>query len=310
MSSLDGQAIAWLRSHHSTISDAALSTFGLTVEQRKELVRAGLLVRLLDGGYAFAGVEHSELTRCAAICTSRPHLVIGGPTAGRLLGIRRSPNDGLVHVLAPPHSQPCNEPWVRAYRTPLIFVDDIVERGDGIRVTTPERTAVDLTRYLRDDALMSAIEHVLSLRYADVDGLVETAERLNTPGRPWVRRFLKVLARRSPGRPSESEPELLVHDALVSRGVVGLVRQYDIMLPGYGAARFDMAIPSLRWALEVDVHPEHRTTEGVARDNLRDDAADRLGWFVRRVSDAEISRFDDTIDRLVAGIARRRSQAL
>ena len=170
--------------------------------------------------------------------------------------------------------------------------------------------AVDLTRYLRDDALMSAIEHVLSLGYADVDGLVETAERLNTPGRPWVRRFLKVLARRSPGRPSESEPELLVHDALVSRGVVGLVRQYDIVLPGYGAARFDMAIPSLRWALEVDVHPEHRTTEGVARDNLRDDAADRLGWFVRRVSDAEISRFDDTIDRLVAGIARRRSQAL
>ena len=86
MSSLDCRAIAWLRSHHSTISDAALSTFGLTVEQRKELVRAGLLVRLLDGGYTFAGVEHSELTRCARglhePAPSRDRRTDGGPPVG------------------------------------------------------------------------------------------------------------------------------------------------------------------------------------------------------------------------------------
>ena len=51
-----------------------------------------------------------------------------------------------------------------------------------------------------------------------------------------------------------------------------------ITLPGYGAARFDMAIPPLRWALEVDLHPEHRTPEGRARDSLRDVAAEGLGW--------------------------------
>ena len=43
--------------------------------------------RVVDGAYAFGGVDADELARCAALCGSRPHLVVAGPTAGRLWGL-------------------------------------------------------------------------------------------------------------------------------------------------------------------------------------------------------------------------------
>jgi hypothetical protein len=305
--SLDLRSLAWLREHHATISSTVLDDFGVSRDTRRRLVASGVLERVVDGGYRFTGVGEDEMARCAALCTSRPHLVVAGPTAGRLWDLRRSPRDGLVHVIAPPRSNPCRERCVRTFRTSALCADEIVRRPDGIRVTSPPRTVVDMTRYVDDTALASMIEHVLAQRLCTSTTLQSTAERLSTPGRPWVRHFLDLLVARTPGAPAESEWELRVFDALSRRGVVGVVRQHEVRLPRYGTARFDLAIPALRWALEVDVHPEHRTLEGAARDKVRDDAADAVGWVVRRVAEIQlVDHFAATIEAAVASIERRR----
>ena len=225
MPSLDGRVAAWMRAHQATVSNSFLDASGISEAQRRRLVGAGVLERVVHGSYQFAGVEPDELTRCAALCTSRPQLVVGGPTAGRIWRIRRSPRDGLVHVISPPASQPSIEPWIRVYRTALIFDDEIVHRHDGIRVTSPPLTVVNLTRYLPINALASAIESALHNELCTEATLFRIAERRNTPGRPWVRRFLRVLAGRAPGRARESDWERRVFDALVKRGVVGLESQ-------------------------------------------------------------------------------------
>ncbi|CAN5779890.1 hypothetical protein BH18ACT2_BH18ACT2_13020 [soil metagenome] len=271
------------------------------------MVASGVLRRVVDGGYTFGGVDDAESLRCAALCSSRPHLVVSGPTAGRLWDLRRAPRDGLVHVVAPPHSQPCREPWVRPYRTALLAANEIVQRADGIRMTSPPRTIVDMTRYVDDLALASMIEAGLHRGVCSGIILRRTALRLATPGRPWARRFLAVLDGLSGGPPSESHAELRVFTALVERGVPGLARQVEVDLPGYGRARFDLAVPDLRWALEIDLHPTHDTLTGVHRDHLRDDGAEQCGWQVRRVGELELDQhFAATIDRLVASIGRRR----
>ena len=80
----------------------------------------------------------------------------------------------------------------------------------------------------------------------------------------------------------------------------GLVRQHPVELPGYGRARFDLAVVELRWAIEVDVHPTHRETAGVLSDRRRDDAAARSGWTISRVGPAELfDAFDRTVAELV-----------
>jgi len=106
MARLDRDVIEWMRRHHTTVTDQMLDAHGIGERRRRELVQDGLLERVVTGAYRFAGAEPDELMRCIALCTARPHLVIAGPTAGRAWGIRRSPRDGLIHVIAPPQSQP------------------------------------------------------------------------------------------------------------------------------------------------------------------------------------------------------------
>lgn len=309
MPSLDRQALSWLRAHHATISTDALDDAGVSLDQLKYLVEVGTLQRIIDGAYAFAGVESDELARCAALCTSRPHLVVAGPTAARIWALRRAPRDGLIHVIAPPRSHPCQEPWVRAYRTSMISADEIVDRIDGVRLTNPSRTVVDLTRYTSEDAVSSMVEDVLHRGLCTPTSLHRVAEALATPGRPWARRFVRLLARRHPGAAAESDAERRVLEALVSRGVLGVERQVPVELPGYGPARFDMAIPHLKLAIEVDLHPEHASPVGIANDHWRDDCAASVGWATRRVGQVELTQqFDATIDRLLAFLQRRRDE--
>jgi very-short-patch-repair endonuclease len=311
MPSLDGRVAMWMQSHRATVSSEFLDASGISRSKRKRLVEARVIERVVDGAYRFVGVEPDELTRCAALCTSRPNLVVAGPTAGRIWKIRRSPRDEHVHVIGPPRSQPCSHPWVKVYRTALIHPDEIVFRPDGIRITSPPRTLIDLSRYLDDEALASAIEFALSAGLCTLATLTRLARRLDTPGRSWVKRFLRILAARHPGRPRESDWERRVLDALVARGVADLESQVWQRVPGYGPARFDLAIPSIQWVLEVDVHPEHRSISGQGNDHRRDRSARRVGWATERVGEAELSTdFEWTMDDLVESIdARRREVA-
>ena len=240
MPSLDGTVAKWMRAHPSTLSTEQLARLGVTEAQRRNLVRDGVLERVVDGAYRFVGVEPDELSRCLALCASR-------------------------------------EPWVRPYRTALIDADDVIVRIDGIRITTPSRTVIDLTRWLTDEEVATATEYVLSEGLCTYDSLIRCAERLNTPGRPWVRRLVRVLEGRRPGQPRESDWERRVCDALITRGVADLQCQVYESLPGYGNVRFDFAIPALWMVIEVDVHPEHRTLEGRAGDCRRDRTFRRVG---------------------------------
>ncbi len=123
-----------------------------------------------------------------------------------------------------------------------------------------------------------------------------------------MRRFLAVLEQRHPGAAAESEWELRVCNALVRRGVPGLERQVWKELPGYGPARFDIAIPELQWVLEIDIHPDHGL-EGGAADKRRDRCARAIGWETERVGERDLAAgFDATIGGLVQAIDRRRAQ--
>ena len=140
------------------------------------------LQRVVDGAYAFAGYDQPASWRGAPrSARSRPHLVVAGPTAGRMWGLRRAPGTSLVHVIAPPRSHPCQEPWVRAYRTSALSPDEVVRRHDGIRVTNPSRTAVDLTRYVAEDSSAS------SSKTSCIEGCAPSPRSIASPLR-WPRR--------------------------------------------------------------------------------------------------------------------------
>lgn len=283
MAHLTAAAHRHFATHHGIASVDQLIACGLTFDRIQRIRKDGGLDLVLPGAYRTPSAPFDELARCAAVSIAHPELVIAGPTAGRLWGFRRLPDDHRIHVVAPPRSHPTRIPWVVAYRTAAIHEHDIVQRADGIRVTSRPRTAFDLARFVTPLDLRSIIEQAIcDGRHTD-DAMHEVAVDWLSPRRPWARWYLEQLERRVRGGAAESHHELLLGEALETAGVGGLVRQHSVMLPGYGPARFDLAVPELKWAIEIDVHPTHQESRGIRSDATRDDAAESIGWLVSRV---------------------------
>ena len=303
---LNARAHVLFATQHGVASLDQLMSTGITTSQLKRLRTAGAIERILNTAYRSPSVPFDEMSRCAAVCLAHADTAVAGPTAGRLWGFRRLPADHRIHVLAPPASHPFAPDWVIPYRTAAFHPHDIIERSDGIRVTSRARTAFDLSRWLRPSDLLSVIEqaaHDGNLTDAD---LHEVAIDWVSPRRPWATVFLRQVGRRLPGGAAESHPEVRVANALANASVFGLVRQFRIDLPDYGAARFDLAVPRLKWAIEVDVHPTHGETEGTRNDQRRDIAARSAGWEVSRISRSLYENsFDQTITDLAAHFRSR-----
>jgi hypothetical protein len=281
---------------HGVASTRQLLDCGMTQGQLQRLQRSGDLELVLRGAYRTPSSRVTELSRCVAVSAARPDVAIAGPTAGRLWGFRRLPPDHRIHVIAPRASNPAIARWVLPYRTNAVHRDDIVERDDGIRLTSRARTVFDLARWLGPDDLLSVIEQAAKDGSLGNDEFLDVAVDWLSPRRPWVRDFFEALDRRLPGGPAESHPEVRVADALRRAGVRGLVRQHRLQLPGHGEVRFDLAIPELNWAIEIDLHPRHRETLGLASDARRDRAADAIGWRTTRIDKVQYdTRFNLTI---------------
>ena len=303
------ESLEFLRTHHGVATSFELQQCSLSAPAVRSLVEAGNLVAVVKGVYRIPAVTLDESARCAAICAAHPDVAISGPTAGRLWGLRRLPRDQRIHVLAPPASHPTVSSWVVPYRTAAFHPEDVVRRPDGIAVTSRGRTALDLARFVSVTDLLSIIEQVLRDGKHDDDDLRTVAVDWMSPQRPWIRRFLELLDGRLRGGPAESHGEAVLGQALDSAGLVGLERQHRIDLPGYGPARFDLAVPSIRLAIEVDLHPTHSETAGRCRDTARDVAAGELDWTVERVLDDHFgANLPATVRRILGLVATLRSQ--
>lgn len=310
MAHLTTRAHEVLALQHGVIAVQQLHQAGVTARGIRHIEQTGGLVLALTGAYRTPSTPFDELARCAAVCLARQDLVISGPTAGRLWGFRRLPRDQRIHAIAPPASNPAIAPWVVPYRTSAIHDADVVTRPDGIRLTSRARTAFDLARLLGPVDLLSVIEQASHDGHLSDEDLYAVAVDWLSPQRPWARSFVTAVERRLSGAAAESHPEVIVGTALGHAGVRGLERQWCIVLPGYGRARFDLALPRLQWAIEVDVHPTHQQTDGRRSDIRRDDAARCTGWIVSRVSrDDYQHRFDARIDELTSIYADLRRAA-
>jgi very-short-patch-repair endonuclease len=299
MAIVDRDLLLWAAAHHRVLTPEAMRRLGVSVHQVRRLVGAGVLERLVNGSYVLAGVDDLETARCVAASARPGRLVVASLTAGRRYGLRRMGPPGLVHVIAPPGSNPSRSDWIRPYRTAALDPVDIVERPDGIRLTSPARTLVDLSRHLTLDDLRSVLDQMLAERQTTVESIRRVAADIVTPGRPWVRRILTLLDRRSEGAAAESHWESRVHTELLRRGVVGLSAQYRLDVPHWGLVRLDLCVERLRWGIEIDGHPEHFTEVGGARDAGRDLACGAIGWQMSRVATWSLERdFRGTIDAL------------
>ncbi len=296
---------------HGVVSSPELAGLGITPHQRKALVAAGLLTPVFPGVYRLAGAVDTVESRCRAVCLACGEAVITGRAAGALWGLRRMGRVDVIEARVPHFAQSFRSPTVRLRRCNHLPAGDIVHRPDGIRVVSAARLPFDLAADLSRIDLVSVIEQVLDQDRCTISQLLDVDQRLFHPARPGSRQYRSVIRSRPvSGGSADSHLEVVLHEALVAAGVRGLVRQHPITVRGGIVLHPDLAVPALRWAVEVDHTWWHQPTVAVRRDKERDRLTAAEGWVTSRVADDDITAdLSGTVAELLAVHRRLRAAA-
>lgn len=297
MADLTPAAQHWLATHHGVITTAELRRLGVKRPTRERLIRAEVLRVVARGVFVVSSTPSTFEQRCALACAAHPTGFVTGPSGGVLLGLRRMPRAAPLHVAVRHglHLPPLA--GVRYRQTTVIWAVDRVARADGVTVASPPRLAFDLAADLRPLDHLSAVEQLIETERVTVDELVAIGRRLGHPARPGSGAFRRTLDRLG-SAPAESHPEVVLADALERRGVPIERQRRVLALPNGRSARIDLAVLAVRWGVELDIHPEHRSLDGHARDAVRVRQLHGVGWQIEQVTEPDLADVEALADEL------------
>jgi very-short-patch-repair endonuclease len=278
----------WLSAHHGVIALDQLHRLGITARQVQRLVRSEVLVTSSRAVYRLAGAPQTPDQAMALACAVGPDVVVSHVSAGRLWGVRRLGRDQRLHVIIHGRSHRLI-PGAVIHRCHRIGPVDVVERPDGIRLTSPPRTCFDLASMLTDERLESVIEQVVHDSVATLPTLFSTGHRLRERGRNGSARYQRVLESRPAWlKPVDSDLELQLERALLAAGLPRPLRQHPLTLPTAEIIHPDFYWPDHHEIVEVDHVTWHGGREASTYDKRRDRLVRRLGIGTTRVTDSDI----------------------
>jgi len=303
---LPSAVLAILGERHHVITTADLARCGVGRSAVDSLLRAGTMRRVTRGVFALSATPPTLEHRCRVLSVLHPGGFITGPTAAMLAGLRRQPRSAALHIAVPHGRRLDHERGVHYHQTTQLTRADRSSRADGIVVASGPRLAFDLAAHLRPIDHRSVVEQMLALGMVDRDQLRRIGERLVHPARRGSRTFANTIATLSDGRPQDSHDEVRLLAALVERGIP-VVPQVPVTRDGK-TLHLDLGVPGVRWGVELDIHPDHRTPQGHRRDTRRRRSMQWSGWQVEEVAELDVAdavTLADTADEL-AELYRRR----
>jgi very-short-patch-repair endonuclease len=237
---------------------------GVSADQIDRLLRAGRLRPLYRGVYA---VGHLRLRReahwLAAVLACGDGAVLSHAAAAALWALRPQWGATLVDVTVP-RQAPVRRPGIRVHRHAALARAEEVTVHEGIPVTTPARTLLDLAATFPRRTVERALDQAEILRLIDHRVLERTlAAHRGRRGSPSLRAILEHHAAGSTLTRSELEERFLAlcDDHGIRRPRV------NTTLHGF---EVDFAWPGLGLVVEVDGYAYHHTRRAFERDRERD----------------------------------------
>lgn len=296
MAGLTLDAAHWCAGHYGIITAEQLDERGVSRSARRTLADRGLLVVVAKGVYRLASTPDSLHARALVACHAHPGGFVTGVTGGRMLGLRRMGRDLRVHF-STPHGSEIDQPGLALRQSTMIDDTDWRRRDDGIVLASPTRLAFDLARDLTDTEHASVVEQMIDIRLCSLGALARIADRLVHPNRPGSKRFVRTLSQRLPGAAMQSDGELRLARSLVQRGIP-IETQHTLVSQGV-SMRLDLAVPAVRWGIEIDLHPAHLLLEGTSADKRRDRRAHQADWQIERVTALDFVDLEACADEML-----------
>jgi hypothetical protein len=240
--------------------------------------------------------DHELLSRAAALVMP-PYAVLGGRSAAIWWGAATAGVTDPVLVLVPPSSAWRGPKGVRVHRTELA-PGDVETIEDGLRITSAERTAREaavLERTMDAVACLDAMAHGGALTDAMLRRLSGT-----TSGTWGSRRLQKILPLVD-GR-AQSPPESWVRVACHFAGLPAPVPQFAVVENGVFLGAVDLAWPGAKLIVEYEGAYHFEETQ-IVKDDARYAALIAAGWYVIRLSSADLRDLDAVVERIRDGLS-------
>ncbi|HUG08841.1 MAG TPA: DUF559 domain-containing protein [Acidimicrobiia bacterium] len=220
----------------------------------------------------------------ASVMAAGPDAVVSHRTAAQLHGL-----DGVygrpIDITVPYRESPEPESVImHRSRRPL---DATVV--DAIRVTTVERTSLDLAAMFGDMALERVVASALRKKLTTVEALDAHIGLRGGRGVAGTRRLRRVLAVVAGDR-SGSFAEVDLGQLIRLAPIATPIQQLQIRFPQGDNAYPDFSWPDRMRIVEVDGLEAHSTHEQLEHDLHRQNRLMQLGWEIRRFSARRVRR--------------------
>jgi very-short-patch-repair endonuclease len=278
---------AWLSSHLGIISVAKLVECGCGGRNIAQMVDRQELITMMPGVFRSAQWPCNREQILAAVCASNLAAMIGFTTAGQLWVLRRM-SDPKIHLLVPHGCSPEME-GVVVHRCRRIDPVDIVQRPDGIRLSSPPRTIFDSADMIGFEATTSVLEQLLNEQKVTFGTISDTVHRLYHPQRPGSRTMLAVIRSRPAWRAAlQSDLEVKVLEEMSRQNLPVPATQFPMRLPDRDIV-IDFAWPVFRLAVEVDHPAWHDGELDSHADKGRDRKLTTIGWTSTRITAIDVN---------------------
>jgi very-short-patch-repair endonuclease len=270
---------------HGLITREQAAQLGLTDAALRWRCGTGSLRALHAGVYVVGGAPDTWHQRMLAGCLAAGGLAVASHrSAARLWGLLGEDDLVELSVLRPKGPRPAGVLWHRSRD----LVPEHTTVRQGVPVTNPMRTLVDLGAVFRPWIVEDALDRGLSTRLFRVPAVEGLLHEVARPGRRGCGVLRKVLDERALGSaPPDGLLEPRMARLLRDHGLPPAVFQHVVSGTG---ARVDFAYPAARLAIEVDGYEVHGTPRAMAADHQRQNRLVLAGWDVIRFTWTQVVR--------------------
>ena len=280
-----------VKRQHGVVARRQLLDAGLTPKAINHRITRGRLRPVATGVYAVGRPTLTQHGRwMAAVLTCGAGAVLSHAAAGALWGIRHT--TGAIEVTAPTLRR---RPGIVVHRSTNLGA--VVTRHQGIPVTTPVRTLVDLAA---------------RLARSDLEAAVNEADKLDLVGTEQLRAGLDEMERR-PGvvvlRDLLDRRTFRLTDSHLERLFLRIVRAAGLPLPETGTLlsglKVDFYWPELGLVVETDGLRYHRTPAEQAKDLRREQVHAAAGRPTLRFSHSQVRFEPDHVRATLTDVVNR-----
>jgi very-short-patch-repair endonuclease len=287
--------------HGLVTAPQAIKALGRGRKQRWVTERR--LVVIQPGVYRLAGAPQTwhQSVMAASLAADG---IVSHRSAAELWGLIQPA--GYVDIAVTPAQRPRLHPPAILHRVGDLHPELAVVR-EGMRVTDPVRTLVDLGLVLPHWSVREALSRGISTRLVGVDEVQQLRDALGRPGRNGTGVMRRVLEERllTAGADDSSQLERRFSRLARAHGLPTMHLQHEVWHAGRFIARVDAAYPDRKIAIEVDGFRWHSSPDAFQRDRTRQNRLVALGWTVLRFTwDDVASRPDMVVQTIREAVAR------